>query len=182
MDTLSFWEHSQTDRASDYNFVRDMKNENEAVVTIPSPCPLPLHILRPAGLLLPLFLPQDVVNAPADLLGFFHFPFQRKIPPVERFPLGGQLGILRFPRLYRQGSLADYHANKGRGANPLPLRRVPVPAPVCAALLRWMDGWGGGFDKNAPAGFVRSEGDVLKFFNGKMAVVVVNWICHFSCR
>ena len=45
----------------------------------PPPCSLPLYILRPAGLLLPLFLPQDVVNAPAALLGFFHFPFQRKI-------------------------------------------------------------------------------------------------------
>ena len=80
------------------------------MLTIPPPCPLPLHILRPAGLLLPLFLPQDAVNAPADLLGFFHFPFQRKIPPVERFPLGGPLGILRFPCLYRQGGLAVHHA------------------------------------------------------------------------
>ena len=32
------------------------------------------------------------------------------IPPVERFPLGGQLGILRFPCLYRQGGLAVHHA------------------------------------------------------------------------
>ncbi len=31
---------------------------------------IPLHILRPAGLLLPLFLPQDTVNALSDLLGF----------------------------------------------------------------------------------------------------------------
>ena len=76
------------------------------MLTIPPPCLLPLHILRPAGLLLPLFLPQDVVNAPADLLGFFHFPFQRKIPLVERFPLGGQLSILRFPFLYWQDGLA----------------------------------------------------------------------------
>ena len=102
------------------------------MLTIPPPCPLPPYILRPAGLLLPLFLPQDVVNAPADLLGFFHFPFQRKIPPVERFPLGGQLGILRFPCLYRQGGLADHHKSKGRGASPLPLRPAPVPAPICA--------------------------------------------------
>ena len=77
--------------------------------TLPS-CPLPLHILRPAGLLLPLFLPQDAVNALSDLLGFFHFPFQRKIPPVERFSLGGQLGILRFPCLCRNGGLAVHHA------------------------------------------------------------------------
>ena len=76
----------------------------------PPPCLLPLHILRPAGLLLPLFLTQDVVNALSDLFGFFHFLFQRKIPPVERFPLGGQLGILRFPCLYRQGGLAVHHA------------------------------------------------------------------------
>ncbi len=34
----------------------------------------------------------------------------RKLPPVERFPLGGQLGILRFPCLYRQGGLAVHHA------------------------------------------------------------------------
>ena len=41
--------------------------------TIPPPCLLSLHILRPAGLLLPLFLPQDTVNALSDFLGFFHF-------------------------------------------------------------------------------------------------------------
>ena len=34
------------------------------------PCLSPPHILRPAGLLLPLFLPQDAVNALSDLLGF----------------------------------------------------------------------------------------------------------------
>ena len=124
----------------------------------PPPRLLPLHILRPAGLLLPLFLPQDVVNAPADLLGFFHFPFQRKIPPVERFPLGGQLGILRFPCLYRQGGLADHHKSKGRGASPLPLRPAPVPAPVCTILLRWMGGIGGSFDKNTPANFRQEQG------------------------
>ena len=39
-------------------------------ISRPPPCLLPLHILRPAGVLLPLFLPQDIVNAPADLLGF----------------------------------------------------------------------------------------------------------------
>ena len=62
---------------------------------ISPPCLLSFHILRPAGMLLPLFLPQDAVNTPADLLGFFHFPFQYKIPLIERFPLGDQLGILR---------------------------------------------------------------------------------------
>ncbi len=93
------------------------------MLTIPPPCPLPLHILRPAGLLLPLFLPQDVVNALSDLLGFFHFLFQREIPLIECFPLGGQLGILRFPCLYRQGGLA---LSKGRGVSPLPLCPVPV--------------------------------------------------------
>ena len=45
------------------------KVQNRAAVTTPPPCLLPSYILRPAGLLLPLFLPQDVVNAPADLLG-----------------------------------------------------------------------------------------------------------------
>ena len=110
------------------------------MLTIPPPCPLPPYILRPAGLLLPLFLLQDVVNAPADLLGLFHFPFQCKIPPVERFPLGGQLGIFRFPCLYRQGGLAVHHKSKGRGASPYSLRPAPVPAPVCAVLLCWMGG------------------------------------------
>ena len=87
-----------------------VQNRAEQILTILPPCLLPLHILRPAGLLFPLFLTQDVVNALSDLLGFFHFLFQRKIPPVERFPLGGQLGILRFPCLYRQGGLAVHHA------------------------------------------------------------------------
>ena len=67
------------------------------------------------------------------------------MPPVEHFPLGGQLGILRFPCLYRQGGLADHHKSKGRGASPLSLRLAPVPAPVCAALLRWMGGLVGGY-------------------------------------
>ena len=114
---------------------------------LPNPPP---PILRPAGLLLPLFLPQDVVNAPADLLGFFHFPFQCKIPPVERFPLGGQLGIFRFPCLYRQGGLAVHHKSKGRGASPYSLRPAPVPAPVCAAPLRWMGGFDGGCNEKSP--------------------------------
>ena len=61
------------------------------------------------------------------------------MPPVERFPLGGQLGILS------QGGLADHHKSKGGGASPLPLRPAPVPAPVCAALLRWMGGLVGGY-------------------------------------
>ena len=80
------------------------------MLTIPPPYLLSLHILRPAGLLLPLFLTQDTVNALSDFLGFFHFLFQRKIPLVERFPLGGQLGILRFPCLCRNGGLAVHHA------------------------------------------------------------------------
>ncbi len=50
---------------------------------------LPLHILRPAGLLLPLSLPQDTVNALSYPLGFFHFRFQRKIPLVECVSLTG---------------------------------------------------------------------------------------------
>ncbi len=118
-------------------------------INYPAALLLSFHILRPAGLLLPLFLPQDTVNAPADLLGFFHFPFQCEIPPVERFPFGGQLGTLRFPYFYRQGGLADYHKSKGRGASPLPLRPAPVPALVCAAPLCWM----GGFDEKCSRRF-----------------------------
>ena len=76
------------------------------MLTILPPCPLSLHILLSVGLLFPLFLPQDIVNTLSDFLGFFHFLFQCKIPLVERFPLGGQLGILRFPRLCRDRGLA----------------------------------------------------------------------------
>lgn len=39
---------------------------------------------------------------------------------------------------------------KSRGASPLPLRRASVPAPVCAALVCWMSGFGGGCNENAP--------------------------------
>ena len=73
-------------------------------LTIPLPHLLSPYILRPPGLLLPLFLPQDTVNALSDLLGFFHFFFQRKISLIERFPLGGQLGTLCFPCLYWQAN------------------------------------------------------------------------------
>jgi hypothetical protein len=45
-------------------------------LTIPPPCLLPFHILRPAGLPFPLFLPQDIVNVLSDFLGFSHFLFQ----------------------------------------------------------------------------------------------------------
>ena len=60
------------------------------------------------------------------------------MPPVERFPLGGQLGTLR------QGVFDDQQ-KQGQGASPLSLRLAPVPAPVCAALLRWMGGLVGGY-------------------------------------
>jgi len=36
-----------------------------------------------------------------------------------------------------------YSLLKDRGASPLPLRPAPVPAPVYAALLRWMGGFSG---------------------------------------
>ena len=62
-------------------------------VTIPPLCSLSLHILFSAGLLFPLFLPQDTVNALSDFLRFF----QCKIPLIERFPLGGQFGVFFFP-------------------------------------------------------------------------------------
>ena len=52
----------------------DTEQNGGRYLTIPPPCLLSLHILRPAGLLLPLFLTQDTVNALSDLLGFFHFP------------------------------------------------------------------------------------------------------------
>ena len=106
------------------------KTVNRAAV-IPPPCLLPPHILRPAGLLLPLFLPQDVVNAPADLLGLFHFLFQREIPPVERFPLGGQLGILSA----RVGAQARYPC----APTPFWLPSAPVRHTLST--------------KNAPAGW-----------------------------
>ena len=62
-------------------------------MSIPPPCSLSLHILRPVGLLFPLFLPQDTVNTLSDFLCFFHFLFQCKIPLIKRFPLGGQLAL-----------------------------------------------------------------------------------------
>ncbi len=71
------------------------------MLSIPRHCFSMLHVLRPAGLLFPLFLPQDTVNAFADLLGLFHLVFECKILLIERFSLGGQLGILRFPCLCR---------------------------------------------------------------------------------
>lgn len=52
------------------------------------------------GLLFPLFLPQDTINALSDFLGFFYFLFQCKIPLIKRFPLGGQLGVFFFPCLF----------------------------------------------------------------------------------
>ena len=35
--------------------------------------------------------------------------------------------------------------SKSRDASPLPLRPAPVPTPACAALVRWMGGFGGGY-------------------------------------
>lgn len=58
----------------------------------------------------PLFLPQDTVNTLSYLLGFFHFPFEYKIPLIERFPLGGQRGIFLFPCPCRNSGLAVHHA------------------------------------------------------------------------
>ena len=77
------------------------------MLTIPPPCLLPLHILRPAWL---MFLPQDTVNALSDFLRFFHFLFQCKIPLIKRFPLGGQLGVFFFPCLCRDCGLAVHYA------------------------------------------------------------------------
>jgi len=62
-------------------------------LTIPPPYLLSLHILRPVLCVFPLLLPQDTVNAFSYLLSFFHFLFQRKIPLVERFPLGGMCEV-----------------------------------------------------------------------------------------
>ncbi len=81
-------------------------------MTIPPPCLLSLHILFSAGLLFPLFLPQDTVNTLSDFLRFFHFLFQCKIPLIECFPLGGQLGVFFFPWLCRDYGLAVHHAFK----------------------------------------------------------------------
>ena len=48
--------------SDNFQFIGLLKCQNRAAVTIPPPCLLPLHILRPAGLLLPLFLPQDAAG------------------------------------------------------------------------------------------------------------------------
>ena len=77
-------------------------------MTIPPPCLLSLHILRPAGLS-PLFLPQDTINALSDFLCFFYFLFQCKIPLIECFSLSGQLGVFFFPCLCRNYGLAVHH-------------------------------------------------------------------------
>ncbi len=90
------------------------------IVPYPAPC----------GVLLPLFLPQDAVNAPADLLGFFYLSFQREIPLQDR--------IYHIHVVYK----CAFAGGRGRGASPLPLRRAPVSAPVCAAILRCMGGFG----------------------------------------
>ena len=61
-------------------FIGLIKVQNRAaaqVLTIPPPCLLSLHILLSVGLLFPLFLPQDTVNALSDFLGFFHFLKER---------------------------------------------------------------------------------------------------------
>ena len=68
-------------------------------MTISLPCLLAFHVLCSAGVLFPLFLPQDTVNALAELFGFFYLVFECKIPLIERFSFGGQLSILRFPCL-----------------------------------------------------------------------------------
>ena len=102
----------------------------------PPPCLLPLHILRPAGLLLPLFLPQDVVNAPADLLGFFHFLFQRKIPPVERFLDKWKLGKIALklkPEIEarakaNQGTRVDLSVNSPKSYTPTDTRKEMAQA------------------------------------------------------
>ena len=80
------------------------------MLTIPPPCLLSLHILRLAWLPFPLFLLQDTVNALSDFPGFFHFLFQYKIPLIERFPLGGQLGVFFFPCLCRDCGFSVHHA------------------------------------------------------------------------
>ena len=128
-------------------------------MTTPPPCPLPLHILRPAGLLLPLFLPQDVVNTPADLLGFFHVPFQRKIPPVS-------VSLSAVSLAY-----SAFHAFTGRAVLPIITKArvgaqarypcAPPPFRLPSAPVRHTLSM-----KNAPAGFGRSEVDVWKFFDG----------------
>ena len=51
---------------------------------IPPLCLLPFHILLSVGLLFPLFLPQDTVNALSDFLGFG----QRLLPLVLEINVG----------------------------------------------------------------------------------------------
>ena len=50
---------------------------------LPPPCPLSLHILLSVGLLFPLFLPQDTVNALSDFLRFFQ-DMERRIHQANR--------------------------------------------------------------------------------------------------
>jgi len=58
------------------------------------------------------------------------------------------------------------YGEKSRDASPLPLRPIPVPAPVCAALLRWMGGFGGSFDEKYSRRFDGSEVDVVNLSKG----------------
>ena len=78
-------------------------------ISRPPPCPLPLHILLPAGLMLLLCLPQDIVNASADLLGF---------PDSDR---RAQCGCRASPQGRKPVTLAPRPRSGSR------LRRPPLP-------------------------------------------------------
>jgi hypothetical protein len=57
-----------------------LKFPNRAAVTdVDYPAVLSVIAPYPAGLLFPLFLPQDTVHALTDFLRFFHFLFRSKI-------------------------------------------------------------------------------------------------------
>ena len=118
------------------------------------PCLLSLHILRPAGLLLPLFLPQDIVNALSDLLGFFHFPFSARYRRLS-------VSLSAVSLAYSAREVLPISKSKGRGASPLPLRCAPVLAPVCAALLCWMGGIG---RSRMFLGWCRNTGRIVLYF------------------
>lgn len=56
------------------------------MLSIPRHCFSMLHVLRPAGLLFPLFLPQDTGNTLSDSLGLLYLVFEGKILLIERSP------------------------------------------------------------------------------------------------
>ncbi len=110
------------------------------MLTIPPPCLLSLHILRPARLPFPLFLPQDTVNALSDFLGFFPLYFITAVVYALRVSVLLQRLIAKLrprrPPFLSLGLLVPVGGGNGF-AFVLPLFRVIdfVPVPVRNVLL-----------------------------------------------